>query len=353
MDVHRDSISVGVLAPGDEVAAVDRLAHDEVSVRRLVGRLGVGGVRLHACYEAGPTGYDLARLLGRLGVRCDVVAPSLIPRAPGDRVKTDKRDAARLARLLRAGELTPVRVPSPAEEAVRDLCRARTDMVIDAGRARQRLGKFLLRHGRVWRQGRAWTLAHRAWLDGQRFDDAALSLTYGHYRAVLSAREAALAAVEADLAGYWDRPPFAGHVRRLAAYRGITAQGALSLAAEVVDWRRFPTAGSFMGFCGLVPSERSSGGRTWRGGITHAGNRQVRTQLVESAWAYQHRPGVGVALRRRHDGVEPDTIARAWAAQLRLCRRFQVLAARKESRNVVITAVARELAGFVWAEMTA
>jgi transposase len=286
-------------------------------------------------------------------VRCDVVAPSLVPRAPGDRVKTDRRDAARLARLLRAGELSAVRVPSPAEEAVRDLCRARTDMVIDVGRARQRLGKFLLRHGRVWRDGRAWTLAHRRWLDGQRFDDAALTVTYGHYRAVLAAREAALGAVEADLAGYWEGPLFADHVRRLGAYRGVTAQGALTLAAEVVDWRRFPTAGSFMSFCGLVPSEYSSGRRTWRGHITHAGNRQVRTQLVESAWAYQHQPGVGAALGRRQDGVGADTIARAWTAQLRLCRRFRALAARKESRNVVITAVARELAGFVWAEMTA
>jgi transposase len=353
MDVHRDTISVGVLRPDDDVPAVDRLSHDEASVRRLVDRIGTGGCRLHACYEAGPTGYELARLLGGLGVRCEVVAPSLIPRSPGDRVKTDKRDAARLARLLRAGELTPIRVPSPAEEAVRDLCRARADMVIDLGRARQRLGKFLLRHGRVWRDSGAWTLAHRDWINRQRFDDAALTLTFNHYRGVLAVREAALDAVEADLEACYEREPFAEPVARLAAYRGITRLGGLSLAAEICDWRRFPSAASFMGFCGLVPSEYSTGNRITRGHITHAGNRHVRTQLVESAWAYQHRPNVGPAIRRRQDGLPPDTVARAWTAQQRLCRRFRVLAARKDSRNVVVTAIARDLAGFVWAEMTA
>jgi transposase len=352
MDVHRDTISAAVLAPGKEVPVVDRIAHDEPSVRRLLDGLGERSL-VRACYEAGPTGYDLSRLLGRCGVRCEVVAPSLIPRAPGDRVKTDRRDASRLARLLRAGELTAVRVPTPAEEAVRDLCRARADMVIDLTRGRQRLATFLLRHGRVWRDSGAWTIAHRQWLDAQRFDDPALTVTFGHYRSVLIAREAALDAVEADLAGWYQREPFADKVRRLAAYRGITQLGALSLAAEICDWRRFPTAATFMGFCGLVPSEYSSGSRVARGHITHAGNRHARTQLVEGAWAYQHGPSVGVKLARRHDGVPADTVARAWAAQQRLCRRFRVLAARKDSRNVVVTAIARELAGFVWAEMTA
>jgi transposase len=353
LDVHRDWISVAVLRPGEATPALDKVFHDEVSVRRLVERVGSEGNRLHACYEAGPTGYDLARLLGRVRVRCDVVAPSLIPRSPGDKVKTDKRDAARLARLLRAGELTAIRVPAPQEEAVRDLCRARADMVIDLGRARQRLGKFLLRHGRVFRDGTGWTVKHRAWIDAQRFDDAALTVTFQHYRGVLIAREAAVYAVEADLARYYGRAPFAEQVRRLAAYRGITELGGLTLAAEICDWRRFPTSSSFMGFCGLVPSEYSSGQRVVRGHITRAGNRHVRTQLIESAWAYQHHPNVGARLRSRHDGVPPDTVARAWAAQQRLCRRFRQLGGRKDSRNVVVTAIARELAGFVWAEMTA
>jgi transposase len=170
---------------------------------------------LRACYEAGPTGYELARLLDRLEVRCQVIAPTLIPKAPGDKVKTDRRDCRRLARLYRAGELVPIRVPTVAEEAVRDLCRARADMVADRSRARLRLGGFLLRHGCIWRDGSTWTLAHERWLLAQRFNDPALATTYAHYRATLQARDAALEAIGADLATGYDRPPFAGTVARL------------------------------------------------------------------------------------------------------------------------------------------
>lgn len=351
LDVHKNSISVGVLRPEADTATVDRISSDFDSVRRLIAGFEDVG-RLRACYEAGPTGYELHRELSRLGVACDVIAPSLIPTAPGDRVKTDKRDARRLARLHRAGELVAIRVPSVAEEAVRDLCRARADMVIDQTRARHRLGKFLLRHGRVWRGGDNWTLKHQAWIGQQRFDDPALTATFNHYRATLSAREAAVAAIERDLVDWYPRAPFADPVARLAAYRGITHLGALTLASEVCDWRRFATAGAFMGFCGLVPSERSSGESVRRGHITHAGNLHLRTQLVESAWAYKSRPAAGAVIRRRHQGLDPQVVARAWTAQLRLCGRFRRLDARKSSRNVVVTAIARELAGFVWAEMT-
>jgi transposase len=226
-------------------------------------------------------------------------------------------------------------------------------MVIDQTRARHRLGKFLLRHGRVWRGGSNWTLKHQAWITAQRFDDLALEATYAHYRATLSAREAAVESIDADLAVWCARPPFAETVARLSAYRGITRMGGLSLAAEVCDWRRFGTAGTFMAFTGLTPSEHSSGEKTRRGHITHAGNVHLRSQLVESAWAYKSRPGVGVELRRRQDGLDRDTVARAWAAQVRLCGRFRRLDERKTNRNVVVTAIARELAGFIWAEMTA
>jgi transposase len=352
LDVHKNTISAGVLGPGHDVAVVDKISADEESVRRFVGRFEEP-LKLWACYEAGPTGYELARLLRSMGVRCQVIAPSLIPTAPGNRIKTDKRDCRRLAALLRAGQLTAIRVPTVAEEAVRDLCRARADMVIDRTRARHRLGKFLLRHGRVWRGGDNWTLKHSAWVAAQRFEDAALGATYAHYRATLTAREAAVEAIEADLATWYAKAPFADAVARLAAYRGITQLGALTLAAEVCDWRRFPTAGTFMGFCGLVPSEYSSGERVARGHITHAGNLHLRTQLVESAWAYKARPTVGLEIRRRQQGLDPQVVARAWAAQLRLCGRFRRLDARKSARNVVVTAIARELAGFVWAEMTA
>ena len=246
-----------------------------------------------------------------------------------------------------------IRIPTPAEEAVRDLCRARADLVEDRTRARHRLSKFLLRHGRPWRGGNAWTLTHECWLLAQRFDQPALAATHAHYRAVLEVRDAQLEAIEADLAVWYDAPPFADAVHRLSAYRGVTRLGALTLASEVGDWRRFPRAAAFTGFCGLVPSEYSSGTSTRRGHITKCGNAHLRAQLVESAWAYQHRPAVGLELRERHKGLDPVVLARAWAAQLRLCGRFRRLAARKDSKNVVVTAIARELAGFVWAEMTA
>ncbi len=284
-----------------------------------------------------------------MGVHCDVVAPSLIPRAPGDKVKTDKRDCRRLARLHRAGELVAIRVPTPLEEAVRDLCRARHDMVEDLTRARNRVTKFLLRHPRVWRGGSNWTVRHHAWLAAQTFSEPALATTFGHYRAVVLAREAALESVEADLVPWCERAPFAAAVRRLGAYRGVTHLGALTLHAEVCDWRRFGRAASLMGFVGLVPSEYSSGASTHRGHLTKAGNAYLRHQLTEAAWAYNHRPYVGPEIAR----LDPQVVARAWAAQLRLCGRFRHLAARKNTKSVVAAAVARELAGFLWAEMVA
>jgi transposase len=190
-------------------------------------------------------------------------------------------------------------------------------------------------------------------LRGLRFDEAALRTTFDHYRAVLADRDAALAAVEADLLTWIDREPFAEPVHRLGAYQGVAHLGGLTIATEVADWRRFPRASTFMGFTGLVPCEYSSGGSTRRGHITKAGNEHLRTQLVESAWSYQHRPAVGVALRHRQAGLGPETIAWSWAAQQRLCGRFRRLAACKNAKTVVATAIARELAGFLWAQMTA
>jgi transposase len=351
MDVAKDAIAVGILGWGQETPVVDRIFHDDASVRRLVARFGDPTI-LRACYEAGPTGYELHRLLTSIGVACDVVAPALIPRRAGDRVKTDRRDAQRLARLHRAGELTAIRVPSPSEEAVRDLCRARADLVADRRRTRQRIQAFLLRHGRVYRAGRCWTQQHQRWLIGQRFDDPALRATWAHYRGVLDSRDAEMAAIEADLMSWRDREPFTDTVHRLAAYRGIGDLSALVLAAEVIDWRRFATAPVFMGFTGLVPSEYSTGEATRRGHITKAGNRVVRTVLVEAAHAYQHRAAVGAGLKARQQRTCPDTTARSWTAQQRLCGRYRRMSAHHKPTGVIVTAVARELAGFGWAEMT-
>jgi transposase len=352
LDVHKDSITAGVLWPGQDSPELDRFFADEVCLRRFLEPLG-DPKRLRVCYEAGPTGFELARLLQALRVPCAVIAPSLIPRAPGERIKTDRRDARRLVRLLRAGQLTAIHVPSRQEEAVRDLCRARTDMVIDRNRARHRLSKFLLRHGEVYRGGTEWTDRHHRWLTGIDFTDPALRSTLAHYRGVIEARTAELRALESDLVGWCGRDPFADAVHRLGAYRGVTHLGALSIAAEVSDWRRFPSAETFMGFCGLVPSEYSSGTHTWRGRITGTGNTQLRTHFVESAWSYRHRPAIGRDMAKRHDGVDPEVLARAWSAQQRLCTKFRRLAARKNAAKLVAVAVARELAGFCWAEMTA
>lgn len=282
-----------------------------------------------------------------------MIAPSLIPRAPGDKVKTDRRDAKRLARLHRADELTAIRVPSPAEEGVRDLWRARKVAVKDLTRARNRIGSFLLRHSVVWRDGHTWTIKHRNWVATRQFDDPAVMLAFRFYLGELSAREATLEAIEAELKTWFAHELFADAVCRLSAYRGIERVGALGLASEVCDWRRFNTAAAFMNFCGLVPREYSSGDSTWRGDLTHAGNVNVRDQLVESAWAYRYGPVLSAPIRRRQEGLDPIVAARSWKAQQRLCSRWRHLAARKESKNTVAAAVARELAGFVWAEMTA
>jgi transposase len=350
MDTSMNEIVVGVLRPGEEMPAVDRIPNDEESVRRLIGRFPERRL-LSACYEAGPGGYELHRLLTSMGVACDVVAPSLVPKGASDKVKTDRRDAVRLTLTHRAGLLTPVRVPSAAEEAVRDLVRGRGDLLDDRKRMQQRLNALLLRHGRTWR-GAKWTCTHRVWVDRQVFDEPALAEVLALYRGGLDAREAELRAAEARLATWAGRDPLAGPVARLGAYRGIAQLTGLTLAAEIVDWHRFASAPAFMGFAGLIPAEYSSGARTRRGHITKAGPEAVRTALIEAAWAYRYRPAIGATLRRRQEGLPPETLARSWKAQQRLHARYKKMTARGKPAGVAVVAVARELAGFVWAEMT-
>ncbi len=350
MDTSMNEIVAGVLRPGEEMPVVSRIPNDKESIRRLIGRFPDRRL-LSACYEAGPGGYELHRLLTSMGVACDVVAPSLVPKGASDKVKTDRRDAVRLTLMHRAGLLTAIRVPSPAEEAVRDLVRARGDLLDDRKRMQQRLNAVLLRHGQAWR-GAKWTYAHRVWVDRQVFDEPALAEAFALYRGGLDAREAELRAAEARLAAWAGRDPLAGPVARLGAYRGIAQLTGLTLAAEVVDWRRFASAGAFMGFAGLTPTEYSSGSRTRRGHITKAGPEGMRTALIEAAWAYRYRPAIGAALRRRQAGQTPDTLARSWKAQQRLHAKYKKMTARGKPAGVAVVAVARELAGFVWAEMT-
>lgn len=356
MDTSKNTIVAAVLWPGEESPVTERIMNEEPPVRRLLDRVAdrAGGRQyLRCCYEAGPGGYDLYRLLAGMGIGCEVVAPSLIPKGSGDRVKTDRRDARRLARLYRAGELTAVRVPSRDEEAVRDLVRARAALLEDRKTAQKRLTAILMRHGRTWRGPTYWTRAHRDWIAAQAFAEPALQAAVGFHRAALATREAELAAAEAQLLPWASREPLAGPVSRLACYRGIAALTALTLAAEVVDWRRFPCARAFMGFAGLCPAEYSSGDRTRRGHITKAGPQAVRTALTEAAWAYRHAPAIGAALRRRQHGAAPETLARSWKAQRRLHARYLHLACHGKTPPEAATAIARELAGFTWAEMTA
>ena len=224
LDVSKDWIAVGVLRPDEQVPDTEKVFHDEESVRRLIHRVGPPRL-LRACYEAGPTGYELHRLLTSLGVACDVIAPSMIPRKPGDKVKTDKRDCRRLARLHRAGELTAMRVPTLAEEGVRDVCRARQVAVDDLSRARHRLGSFLLRHSVVWRGGSNWSLRHRQWVANRTFTDPAVRSAFSFYLAEVTTREASLDAMDAELTGWCHNELFADAVGRLGAYRGSTPWG--------------------------------------------------------------------------------------------------------------------------------
>jgi transposase len=351
-DSSKNTLVAGVLRPGEETPTIERVANDEPSVRRFVKGFPDPGL-LRTCYEAGPCGYELHRLLTSLRVPCQVIAPALIPVAPGDRVKTDKRDARRLVRQFRAGELIAIRVPSRHEEAVRDLCRARGDAVEDLTRAKNRLSHFLLRHRRVWRGATTWTFKYRNWLGDQHFDEAALRSTFARYRATVECREAELEAVEADLALYIEEEPFAAAVRRLSSYRGVDRLGGLVLQAEICDWRRFANGAAAGAFCGLVPSEYSSGEKVRRGSLTHAGNAHLRRQLIEPAWAYTTGPSLGVAPRRRQEGVPAETSARAWASQVELCRRFRALDKRKSVRGVVVAATARRLIGHLHTEMVA
>ncbi len=305
---------------------------------------------VHACYEAGPTGFGLQRALAGAGIRVDVVAPSKTPRAPGDRVKTDRKDAELLARLLLAGQLSAVRVPEAQMEARRELFRCHEQARGDLQRARHRASKLLLRHGRVWSEGSAWTQRHRSWLARQRFEHAESDLAYADYLAVVDAavaRKLALAERLSRLAQADDLWPT---VARLRAFRGLDTLSALGLHLELgADWARFSRPAQLSAWLGLVPSLHQSGQSSTQGSITKTGSLYARRLLVESAWHYRRQPYLGPTLRRRQEGVPDHVLAGSWRAQRRLHRVFCSMKARGKPANVATIAVARELAGFLWA----
>jgi transposase len=306
---------------------------------------------VRVCYEAGPCGYALQRQLTKGRVSCVVIAPALMPRKPGDRVKTDKRDARKLAELFRAGLLTEVRPPTPAEEAVRDLCRARDDARDDVQRARHRLGKLLLRRGLHFAGRKNWTKAHRQWIKTIQWDHAAERAVVDDYLLAIDQVEIRLGDLDAQLAETAQTDPYREPVAWLRCFRGIDTLTAMLILAELHDFRRFPSARALMAYLGLVPSEDSSGDRHRRGRITKTGNTLVRRVLIEASWHYQHRPGVGPGLAGRRKGQPARVIAIADKAQQRLCRRFRRLTAKDKLPAKVVVAVARELTGFIWAAL--
>lgn len=353
LDVHKASISVAMLAAGASKAVQWELANEPGEVRKLVRKLRrEGGEELLCAYEAGCCGYGLQRQLRRQGVGCQVVAPSLIPRKPGDRIKTDRRDARKLAVLLRGGLLTEVRPPTAAEEALRDLCRCRDDARVDLMRARHRLSKLLLRRG-LRSSARAWTPRHRQWLWSLELEHAAEKAVLEDYLLAVDQIGARLAELEVQLKAQAEQAPYRERVGWLRCFRGIDTVTAMVLLAELHGFERFAAPRQLMAYLGLVPSEASSGGSVHRGGITKTGNRHLRRLLVEAAHHYRHRPGVGAPLRRRRAGQPAAVIALADRAQQRLHRRYsRLVLGRGHPVGKAVVACARELTGFVWAVLS-
>ena len=351
-DQHAATTVAAVLLPGQRTPALHSLTSDTPTILRFVKRRARHGAP-QCCYEAGPCGFELQRALVAQDIACEVIAPALIPRRAGNRVKTDRRDAAQLAVLYRAGALTAIHIPTAAEEAARDLLRCREDIRTEVLRARHRLSKFLLRHGRRFTgTKKAWSKRHETWLRMQTWPLPALDQTHRAYLRAVEEALARLRDVERDLRLLLDLEPLRDRVQRLRCFRGIDDLTALTIAAELGDARRFLTAPRTMAYVGLIPSEHSSGAKRAQGGITKTGNAYLRRVLVESAWHYRHHPFVGDKLRARQRGAPAAFITQAWNAQQRLHRRYVRFAARGKSKQHIVTAIARELTGFVWAALT-
>ena len=351
IDAHKKDLFIAMLIGTKAAPVTWTMSNDANAVRRLVRRLerdASGPIQVF--YEAGPCGYALHRRMTTGRIRCDVIAPALMPRKPGERVKTNRRDARKLAELGRAGLLTVVQPPTPADEAVRDLARARDDAREDLQRCRHRLGKLLLRRGLHY-AGRNWTQAHRRWVDSLTWAHAAERAVVDDYLLAIDHSEARLRELDARLAEIAEQTPYREPVGWLRCFRGIDTLTAMLILAELHDFRRFNSARALMAFLGLVPGEDSSGEKHRRGRITKMGNALVRRVLVEASWHYQHRPGVGRGLAARRTGQPSRVIAIADKAQQRLCRRFRRMLAEHKPPAKVAVAVARELAGFIWAAL--
>jgi transposase len=349
LDVHKDSIAVAAAEPGRAPARwVGTIAHELGKLRKLLARYG-DARQMHVVYEAGPTGYALQRELARCGYHCEVIAPSLIPRRAGDRIKTDRRDCVRLAELARAGELRAVWIPDPADEAIRDLARAREDAVNARTQARHQLKSFLLRHELRYPHRTSWSKTFYRWLATLSFPSAGAQTAFTEYWQAVTAADERVARLTTALPSVIVGWRFESVVQALQALRGIDVISAIGLVAEIGDIARFAHPRQLMSYLGLVPSEHSSGERVSRGSITKTGNAHARRLLTEAAWNYRFKPRIGYQAQRRAEALPQAIRDLAWKAQLRLSARFARLKAKGVHVNKVCVAVARELAGFVWA----
>lgn len=354
LDAHKKTIALAMLLPGEGQAVVWETPNEPATVRRTVRKIereAPGEVRF--CYEAGSLGYALQRQVVEAGSgSCMVFAPSLIPRKSGERIKTDRRDARKLAELFRAGLLTEVQPPTPEDEAVRDLVRAREDLRQDLTRSQHRLEKMLLRKGMVFTTGKkAWTNGHRCWLRGLRFKDGSEQAVFDDYFLAIEQLQARLAGLEERVAVMAQKEPYATPVGWLRCYRGIDTVTAMTIVSELYSFERFQSPRGLMAFLGLVPSEQSSSDKTHRGGITKTGNGHVRRLLIEAAWHYRHKPGAR-SLKKRRAGQPPAVIALADKAQQRLYRRYRKMTDAGKPGTKAVTAMARELTGFIWATLS-
>lgn len=349
LDVHKDSVSVAAAEPGRAPGRlIGKVAHDVNKLLKVLAKVGIAE-QLHLVYEAGPTGFGLQRALKARGYVCEIIAPSQMPRRPGDRVKTDGRDSIQLAECSRAGQLSAIWIPDPGDEAIRDLSRAREDAVNSRVQARHQLKGFLLRHDVRYTGKTAWCGAYYRWLATLNFGAGAAQTAFTEYwQAVKSADdrvERLTKALQGSITG-WRFEPVVG---ALQALRGVAAITAIGLVAEIGDLGRFAHPRKLMGYLGLVPSEHSSGERTSRGSITKTGNAHARRLLTEAAWNYRFKARIGKEAQLRQQALSEPVRTMAWKAQLRLTQRFAALNARGVQANKACVAVARELAGFVWA----
>ena len=350
MDQHQDSITVATAVPGrGEPALYGKIASTPEAVSRLARRLDDGKTTLRFCYEAGACGYGLHRQLTELGHECMVVAPSLIPRRSSQRIKTDRRDAVSLARCHRNGDLVSVWVPGVQQEALRDLVRCRADMKEAERRMRQRLNSFLVRHGRIYSGKTRWTQAHSRWLEQQRFDEPVQQIVFQEYVDSVGDHGRRVAQLEHEMVQALEGYALGEVVNGLMALRGVDLVVAMTVAVELGDLTRFESPRQLMAYLGLVPSEHSSGSSRHQGGITKTGNAHVRRVLIQSAWCYRFPARKTARLQRRAEKTTQPVQEIAWRAQKRLCGRYRYLTDRGKAKQTTCTAIARELAGFIWA----